>query len=450
MPLPASLSRRRFLRQSATTTAATATALTLASSAPFVRANDPTRRFKTALIGCGWWGNNILREAIASQRVKVVGLCDVDSRARDVTAERVHDLNGDSPTPYNDFRELLDRQKPEIVLIATPDHWHALQTIAALRAGAHVFVEKPTGHTVHESSAMLRAARAADRVVQVGLHRRIGPHHVSAMKFLESGAAGNVGMVRVFAHGGGGKERPTPNLEPPEGLDWDLWCGPAPKRPFSQRLHPGGWRGFLDYSNGQLGDWGVHWLDQVVWWSKDPHPQRIFCTGGRNIAGPPLLNDKEQTTDAPDHQVAVFEFAHFTCTWEHRRFAGNHAEKHAIGAYFYGTKGTLHIGWQDGWTFYPTDSKSPLTHEDAQLQQPDGHNLQLLWADFLAGIETGRTCAANIEVAHRASILPLLGMISWRTGRSLRWDGAKEQILDDPEASRLLSRPYRAPWVYPT
>ncbi len=437
-----SLNRRHFLRQAAL-------AGTVLSAAPFLRAADPAKKFRTALIGCGWWGKNILKEAIASGRIKVVGLCDVHENVREVAAEQVTDLNGDKPKTYNDFRELLEKEKPEIVLIATPDHWHALQTIAAVKAGAHVFVEKPTGHTVNESRAMLRASRDSGRVVQVGLHRRIGPHHVSGMKFLKSGAVGEVGMVRIFAHGGGGRERPQANSEPPDGMDWDLWCGPAPKRPFNQKLHPGGWRNFLDYGNGQLGDWGVHWLDQVLLWSDEKYPKRVFCSGGRPIAGAAILNDKEQTSDAPDHQVAVYDFESFTCVWEHRRFADNKAEKHKIGAYFYGTKGTLHIGWQDGWTFYPTDSKAQAQHEDSQLQQPDGHNMKLLWADFIASIESGKKAVANIEVAHRASVLPLLGMISWRTGRSLEWDAAKEQIIGDADANKLLSRPYRGPWVYP-
>jgi predicted dehydrogenase len=437
-----SLNRRRFLQQ-------TALAGTFLSAAPFIRAADPAKRYRTALVGCGWWGKNILKEAIASGRIQVVGLCDVHENVREVAAEQVTDLNGDKPKTYNDFRELLEKEKPEIVLIATPDHWHALQTIAAVKAGAHVFVEKPTGHTVNESRAMLKAARDGGRIVQVGLHRRIGPHHVSGMKFLKSGAVGDVGMVRIFAHGGGGKDRPAANSEPPDGMDWDMWCGPAPKRSFNQKLHPGGWRNFLDYGNGQLGDWGVHWLDQVLWWSEEKYPRRVFCTGGRPIAGAAILNDKEQTSDAPDHQVATYDFESFTCVWEHRRFADNKAEKHRIGAYFYGTKGTLHIGWQDGWTFYPTDSRAQTQHEDSQLQQPDGHNMKLLWADFITSIESGKPAVANIEVAHRASVLPLLGMISWRTGRSLEWDAAKEQIIGDAEANKLLSRPYRGPWVYP-
>ena len=439
------LTRRHFLR---TSTAAAAGAF--AFHAVPLRGADPMRKYRTALIGSGWWGKNILKEAMASGRVKVTALCDVDANLLEVSAEQVNDLSGDQPKTYKDFRELLEKDKPEMVIVASPDHWHALHTIAALKAGAHVFVEKPTGHTVNESRAMLRAARESRRVVQVGLHRRIGPHHVSGMRFLKSGAVGDVGMVRLFAHGGGGKENPSLNAAPPDGMDWNSWCGPAPLRPFNSRIHPGGWRNYLDYGNGQLGDWGVHWLDQVLWWSEEKYPHRVYSTGGRPVRGVPVLNEKEQTSDAPDHQVAVYEFEKFTCIWEHRRFAENNTEKHKIGSYYYGTKGTLHIGWRDGWTFYPANTKDRIIHEDAQLQEPDGHNLKLLWADFLAAIEGGSKGAANIELAHRASVLPLLGMISWRVGRSINWDGAKEEVTGDAEAARLMSRPYRAPWVYPS
>ncbi len=442
MTSASTLDRRQFIR-TATVAGAAFTA------APFIRAADPARKFRTALIGSGWWGKNILREAIAGGRVKVVALCDADSDVRELAANEVEGLNGDKPKTYLDHREMLAKEKPEVVIIATPDHWHALQTIDAVKAGAHVFVEKPTGHTIDESKAMLRAARESGRVVQVGLHRRIGPHHVSGMKFLKSGAVGDVGMVRLFAHGGGGRENPAPNAKVPKTLDWDRWCGPAPMRPFNKRIHPGGWRQFLDYGNGQLGDWGVHWLDQVLWWSGEKYPKRVYSTMGRPVAGPAVLNDHEQTTDAPDHQIAVYEFEQFTCTWEHRRFAENNAEKHRVGAYFYGAKGTLHIGWQDGWTFYPTDGNASVVHEDSQLQQPDGHNLKLLWADFMAAIDDGRKGVASIEIAHRSSVLPLLGMISARVGRSIEWDGATEQIIGDPAASRLMRRPYRGSWIYP-
>jgi predicted dehydrogenase len=436
------MNRRRFFH-------ASASAALGAAAFPYIVRGASGRKFRTALIGSGWWGKNILKEAIASGRVKVVATCDADTNVAEVAAEQVGDLNGDAPKVYRDYRELLDKEKPELVIIATPDHWHALQTIAAVKAGAHVLVEKPTGHTVNESRAMLAAARASGRTVQVGLHRRIGPHHVEAMKFLKSGAVGKVGMVRLFAHGGGGPEKPAPNGPAPKSMDWNLWCGPAPVRPFNGRIHPGGWRNFLDYGNGQLGDWGVHWLDQVLWFNGERYPKRVFCSGGRPVRGEPVLNDREQTSDSPDHQVATYEFDDFTCVWEHRRFADNNAEKHKIGAYFYGENGTLHIGWRDGWTYYPAAKGGKIEHGDSQLQDPDGHNIALLWAEFMAALDAGRTPVSGIETAHKASVLPLLGMISWRVGRSIEWDGARELIVDDAEASTLLSRPYRQPWEYP-
>lgn len=419
------------------------------SVAPVVRAAAKAPRYRTALIGCGWWGMNVLREALAAGSCQVAALCDVDQDALEVSADEVSSLTSDEPKRYGDFRELFDREEIDVAIIATPDHWHALQTIAALQAGAHVYVEKPTGHTIGESRAMVSAAEQADRVVQVGLHRRIGPHHVSGMQFLNEGRVGEIGMVRMFAHSRGGSESPAPNGDPPAGLDWNLYCGPAPLRPFNRKIHPGGFRHFLDYANGTLGDWGVHWLDQLLWWSEEQHPHTVYSTGGRPIRGEPVLTETEQTTDAPDSQVAVYEFDGFTATWEHRRFAGNEAEKHSIGAYFYGTGGAFHMGWRDGWTFYPAGGGAPV-HGEAELQEPDGHNVALLWADFLAAIETGKKPAAEIEASHRSTTLSLLGMLSYKLGRSIRWDGERERILDDDEANTLLTRAYRAPWVYPT
>src|SRR5688572_28330131 len=193
------------------------------AGAPYILGQTKSAKFRNALIGCGWWGKNILKEAAASERCQIIGVCDVDSNVLEIAADQVNGWSGDSPKTYKDHRELLEKEKPDIVIIATPDHWHALQTIDALKAGAHVFVEKPTGHTVNESRAMLKTARESRRVVQVGLHRRIGPHHVSGMKFLKSGAVGEVGMVRLFAHSGGGKENPVANSTAPDKMDWNLW-----------------------------------------------------------------------------------------------------------------------------------------------------------------------------------------------------------------------------------
>lgn len=434
--------RRRFLAASA--------AACLAGGAPAIFGADKARRYRTALIGSGWWGMNILREAVKAGRSHVVALCDVDANQLESSADELAALTSDAPRQYRDYRELLDREQVEIAIIATPDHWHALNAIAALQAGAHVFLEKPTGHTVRESRAMVEAARQADRVVQVGLHRRIGPHHVSGMEFLRSGKVGKIGMVRMFVHGGGGPEAPTPNREPPQGLDWDMYCGPAPLRPFNPKIHPGGFRNYLDFANGTLGDWGVHWLDQVLWWCDGQSPKTVYSTGGRPIKGPPVLSATEQTSDAPDEQIAVYEFEDFTATWEHRRFAGNSSEKHSIGCYFYGANGIFHMGWRDGWTFYPADGKSPTIHADPQFDHvPDGHNVPPLWADFLQCIETGERPVANAEIGHRSTTLSLLGMLSLKLGRSIAWDGEKEICPGDDAANALLQRDYRAPWVYP-
>ncbi len=395
-------------------------------------------------------GMNILREALALQSCQVVGLCDVDADALDVSADEVLDLTGESPRTYRDFRELLEREKPDIVINATPDHWHALISIAAIEAGAHVFVEKPTGHTIQESRALVNAARRHDRVVQVGLHRRIGPHHVSGMEFLKSGKVGKIGMVRMFVQSRGGTESPAPNSPPPEGLDWDFYCGPTPLRPFNRKIHPGGFRHFLDFANGALGDWGVHWLDQVLWWTEEKFPKRVFSTANRSVRGEPVLTDKEQTSDAPDSQVAVYEFESFHATWEHRKYAGNGAEKTAVGCYFYGSEGTFHMGWRDGWTFYPSNKAGAIVHQDPEFDHvKDGHNVRMLWSDFLNAIATGSRPVADVEIGHLSTNLSLLGMLSWKLGRSIAWDEEKGQIPGDAEANALLRRDFRKPWQYP-
>ncbi|MCX7426026.1 MAG: Gfo/Idh/MocA family oxidoreductase [Planctomycetia bacterium] len=428
------VTRRSFLAASA--------AAGLAVAAPAVLGADKNKRYRTALVGSGWWGMNILRTAIEAGESNVVALCDVDRNQLDPAAAEIEKLTGGSPKKYKDFRELIEREKPEIVIVATPDHWHPLAMIAAVNAGAHVYVEKPVSHTVHEGTAMVKAARANKRVVQVGTHRRASPHNISAMKFLHDGKLGKIGMVRAFVHYGGDAGSPTPDSQPPEGLDWDFWCGPAPLVPFNPRMHPKGFRAFLNYANGQLGDWGIHWMDQIMWWTEEKHPKSVSSTGGRHI-----LRDN---TDAPDTQVATFEFDSFTATWEHRLFAANNAERHNIGCYFYGTEGTLHLGWLDGWTFYPTGSDKPAAHEEPTLHKPDMQNIPELWANFLSCIRSGQQPISDIEIGHRSTTMSLLAMLSLKLGRSVKWDGEKQTIPGDPQAAALLQRAYRAPWTYPT
>ncbi len=400
------------------------------------------RPYRTALIGSGWWGMNILRTAIEAGQSQVVGLADVDAAALEAAAAEVQRLTGAAPRRFRDYRDLLAETRPEIVIVATPDHWHALAMIAAVEAGADVYVEKPISHTLNEGRAMVAAARKHGRVVQVGTHRRASPHCAGARDFIRSGKLGKIGSVRAFVHYGGGPGEPAPDAEPPAGLDWDFWCGPAPLRPFNPRLHPRGFRQYLDYANGQIGDWGIHWLDQILWiMDEEPYPHTVFSNGGRFI--------KQDGADAPDTQLAAFSFETHTVHWEHRQYGGNGPERHSIGCYFYGTEGAFHLGWQDGWTFYPTGRGKQILHEDPQLHMPDQQNIRELWADFLGAVETRGRPVADIEAGHRATSMSLLGMLALKLGRSIRWDGEQEQAVGDPEANALLSRPYRAPWVYP-
>ncbi len=435
------LSRRRFLKASALTVAASAT-----FAAPAVHGAGRDKKFRVALVGSGWWGMNILNAAIVSKTVEPVALVDVDRRQLEPALKQVKDSTGLEPKTFGDYREMLDEIKPDIVINATPDHWHALITIAAVNAGAHVYVEKPISHTVNEGIAMVKAARATGKKVQVGTHRRVSPHNMAAMEFLKSGKLGEIGSVRAFVNYQGGPGNPAPDAPVTEGLDWDFyfWCGPAPLGPFNPRIHPKGFRNFMDFANGQLGDWGIHWLDQVMWWAgDDQYPTSVASTGGRFIA-------KDNST-GPDTQHVVYQFDKFDLVWEHRRYAGNAPERHHIGVYFYGTKGTLHLGWQDGWSFYPSgnDKVMPAEHMDPQLDKPDDQNIAALWADFLDAIDNDRLPCCDIEKGHRSTTLALLGMLSLKLNRGIVWDGEKQTIPNDSEAAKLLAREYRAPWKYP-
>jgi len=433
------LNRRQFIGTTlATGLTATAPAVHGAAKA---KANAGTTRYKTALIGCGWWGGTVLTEALDHGQSQMVALCDPDERLLGQTRRRVQKRTGEKPKTYTDFRKLLENHKPDIVINTTPDHWHALVTLAAIEAGAHVYLEKPIGHTINEGRAMVDAARAKDRVVQVDLHRRGSPHNQWAIKFLKQGRLGTVGMVRAFTHSPWGPGEAQENEPPPKELDWDLWCGPAPKRPFNPSIHPKGFRQWLDYANGNAADWGIHWLDHIPWWSGQSWARQVSSVGGKYI--------RKTRGDAPDTQTIHYAFDGFIAEWGHRMYAGNSVEQHELGLYFYGSEGILHIGWHSGARFYPTGESEAKIHKSAKLHKPEGQNIPELWTDFIDAIENDRRPMCDIEIGHYSTNLCLLGMLSYKLGRGIEWDGEQEQCLNDPEANALLSREYREPWQYP-
>jgi len=352
--------------------------------------------FRTALIGSGPWGMNMLRTALDSGACKAVAVCDADARQLNTAANEISQKSGAAAKTYTDYTEMLKAVRPDVVIVATADRCHPQQAIAAVESGAHVYVETPVAQTIAEGRAMVNAARAANRVMQVGLQRRLSPHAVAAREFIRSGKAGKIGMVRAIV---------------------DSPAGP-----------------------GQLDSWGVDWMDQILWISGEKGPRHVFSTGGRSV--------KKNNTDAPDTQVVCYEFQQFTAVWEQRFYNGNYAERSNVGCYFYGTEGMIQQGWHQGCAFFPSERTRGSLNVAPQSHQPDGQNIRELWADFLRCIQSGARPIADIECGHRATTMSLLGALSLRAGRAVQWDAENERCIGDDAANALLQPEYRKPHNY--
>ncbi|MEO8661781.1 MAG: Gfo/Idh/MocA family oxidoreductase [Bryobacteraceae bacterium] len=384
-------------------------------------------RYRTALIGAGSRGRDVLRNAMEAGRTKVVALCDVDENQLAPAAAEVSTCTGDRPARYRDYREMLAKEKPEICIIATPDHWHALTTIASVQAGAHVWLESPLCHTINEGRAMVKAARDADVVVQVGAQR----HNASGLTFLRSGRLGRINQIRVCTSSSVNVAGILPGAVVPKGLDWDMWCGPASLLPYHPSLHSGGFRRRLEFANGSGGYEAANCFHEVLAWSEEKSPTKVFSVGTRH--------GSDDDSNGPDTQVSTFEFRNFTTVWEHRSYGGS------SGVYYYGTEGTLHTAGDHGWTFNPAARGEGSVHADGRRVPATERG----WNGFLASIEGTKRTSSDIEGAQRSTNMSLLAMISMNLGRRVIWDGVKMEIPGDPEANALLARPYRQPWDYP-
>jgi len=389
--------------------------------------------------------------------VEVVSLCDVDKQmlaaAADMVAER--QASKKKPRTYSDYRALLKEKDLDIVLIATPDHWHALPMIAAVEAGVDVYVQKPISVDVVEGQSMLAAARKYKRVVQVGTQRRSTPHLVEARDtIINEGKLGKVGLVEVYCYYHmRAKENPA-DTAPPASLDYEMWTGPAPMRPYNSLVHPRRWRAFMEYGNGIMGDMCIHMLDMIRWMLELGWPKSISSTGG-------ILIEKDSKANIADTQLAIFDFGDLNMVWQHRSWGHPNDGKYPWGATIYGDKGTLKVSVM-GYDFTPL-GEGQAVHRDVtyELEQyPEDKTEKDLekhvapairhhMKDLLRNIASRGKPVADIEQGYISTTSCILANNAMKLGRTLTWDAMKQQVVSDDEANKLLRRPYRKPWQHP-
>lgn len=417
----------------------------------------PKKKRRVAAIGVGWYGKCDLLRLMQVEPVDVVALCDVDSQMLANAAELITTRGKleKPPALYSDYRKLLAEAKPDIVLIATPDHWHALTMIAAVEAGADVYVQKPTSVDVAESQAMLAAARKHGRVVQVGTQRRSTPHIAEAkQKFIDTGMLGKIGLVEVYCYYHMRAKENPPITEPPENLDYEMWAGPAPKRPYSALIHPRRWRAFTEYGNGIMGDMCIHMLDTARFMLGLGWPQAVSSVGG-------IYVDRQSQANIPDTQTATFDFGDLDVVWQHRSYGSTPDPKYPWGVTIYGDKGTLKVSVMS-YDFIP-QGRGEAVHKDVtyeleeypedktekDLEKHVAPAIRAHMRNFLKAIDERSKPVADIEEGHISTVSCLLANLSLEMGRTLRWDAVNGLVIDDAEANSRLARPYRAPWVHP-
>lgn len=450
------MQRRQFLETSAAIAA-------LTTLDPIAYARETGRARRVGLIGTGWYGKCDLLQLMNIEPVEVVSLCDVDKHMVEEAADlvSVRQKSGNRPRTFGDYRELLGSAEHDIVLIDTPDHWHALPMIAAVEAGADVYCQKPTGVDVLESKAMLDAARRHGRVVQIGTQRRSTPHLIEAKKkVVQEGLLGEVAHAEVCCYYHMRNKltlEESPDKQPPSHLDWEMWTGPAPMRPYNDIVHPRGWRAFMEYGNGIMGDMCVHMLDTTRWMLNLGWPKSISSTGGIRV-------DKAARANITDTQTATFHFDEIDVQWTHRSWGNAPDREYPWAAIIYGTKGTLKLSVNrfdfeprgrgkklSGEALVETD-KYPLDQNDK-----DKWNLELHVAsairghmnDFLHAVDNRTKPVADIEQGHISSASCIMANVAMDLGRTLNFDPDSHTIKQDEEATQRLKRPYREPWVHP-
>jgi predicted dehydrogenase len=442
-------SRRRFLQGAAAAIGAAATAAGGAG-----RAAAPSDRIRLAVVGIHGRGGHLARKFAGRPDSEVAYLCDVDESLFGAHADAVTQLQGRPPETVGDFRRALDDKSIDAIVVATPDHWHALATIWGCQAGKDVYVEKPASHSPWEGRKMVEAARRYDRVVQVGTQNRSAAYNKAAKEYIDAGKLGDIHFARVINQKEWNNSPAVADRPTPAGLDWDMWTGPAPESNYNDNYHHG-WNHFWRFSGGDIINDGVHQLDLARWLVGKSYPQSVYSTGGRYA--------QQGAFETPDTQTTVYQFDDLAVAFDLTLYTPYMIKsdqelrdsdmypywpQNAERIELYGSKGLMIVGRHGcGWQVYdrPKDRK-PVIAAQGNGPFPDDEHFD----NFLASIRSREKPNADVEEGHRSTLLCQLANISYRLGgRKLVVDPQTETLVDDAEANALLKREYRAPWVVP-
>ncbi|HET8546510.1 MAG TPA: Gfo/Idh/MocA family oxidoreductase [Bryobacteraceae bacterium] len=435
--------RRNFLLTSAGVAATAASPFAGAQQTPSAnRTPGAHDRIRIALLGCGGMGMGNLRNFLRIPNIQCAALCDVDDSRMDKTQrDYLTPVGQRAEITTRDFRRILDRKDIDAVVIATPDHWHALMSVMACQAGKDVFVQKPLATSIAEGRAMVAAARKYNRIVQVGTQQRSMPHFQAAIAHVKSGALGRIRVVRAWAYLDAYADIPAhPDSDPPAGVDYNMWLGPAPERPFNKNRFHFNFRWFWDYAGGLATDWGAHMIDVGLWGMDAKAPISAASTGGR-------IGYPEGPMETPDTQQILYRYPEFTLIWEHALGMGRGPEGRDHGIAFHGQDAMLIVD-RFGWEVHPeTDAISrPRQFRSTGIPRRPAGSTEQHELHFVNCLRTRKRPNSDVEMAHNTMTVCHLGNIALRTGREVRWNGAAEQVIDDPEAQEFVSREYRAPW----
>ncbi len=443
-------SRRRFIQQTALATAGLSLPGYLSAN-PFLRnlagvsAND---KINVGLIGCKGMGWSNMQAHLKMPEVNCIALADIDQRVLDERTANVKEIRGNTPTQYKDYRKMLENKDIDVVIIGTPDHWHCLNMVHAVEAGKHVYVEKPLANSIEECNIMVNAANRYGKQVQVGQWQRSGQHYDDAINYVKSGALGKIRLVKCWAYQGWMQPVPVkPDSTPPPGVDYAMWLGPAPTRPFNENRFHFDFRWFWDYAGGLMTDWGVHEIDIALYAMGAKAPKSVLASGGK-FAYP---NDASET---PDTLQTVYDYEDFNLLWEHATGidGGNYGRNEGIA--FIGNNGTLVVN-RGGWEVIPEkeqqDGEWIEKVERKALQEPAGNALDNHAKNFIAAIKSGDSSMLNcgIETGSVAAINAHMGNIAYKTGRKVNWNEASGLFTNDDEANELLKANYHNGWELP-